>query len=135
MGNNTTSQPSGLRPPARIPTPNPVQFHSSRNIWQWTTHSRKEVFATYSSSSSSVASVGSDSVGPQRWQLTRFLCPWDSPGKNTGVGCHFLLQCTKVKTESEVAQPCMTLHDSMDCSLPGSSVHGIFQARVLEYHL
>ena len=59
--------------------------------------------------------------------------PWDSPGKNTGVGCHFLLQCMKVKSESEVAQLCLTLHDPMDCSLPGSSIHGIFQARVLEW--
>ena len=58
--------------------------------------------------------------------------PWDSPGKHTGVGCHFLLQCRKVKSESEVAQSCPTLSDPMDCSLPGSSVHGIFQARVLE---
>ena len=57
-------------------------------------------------------------------------CPWDSPGKNTGVGCHFLLQCMRVKSESEVAQSCPTLSDPMDCSLPGSSVHGIFQARV-----
>ena len=59
--------------------------------------------------------------------------PWDSPGKNTGVGCHFLLQCMKVKSESEVAQSPPTLSDPMDCSLPGSSVHGIFQARVLEW--
>ena len=59
--------------------------------------------------------------------------PWDSPGKNTGVGCHFLLQCMKVKSESEVAQSCPTLSDSMDCSLPGSSVNGIFHARVLEW--
>ena len=59
--------------------------------------------------------------------------PWDSPGKNTGVGCHFLLQCMKVKSESEVAQSCPTLSDPVDCSLPGSSVHGIFQARVLEW--
>ena len=63
----------------------------------------------------------------------KLLCPWDSPGKNTGVGCHFLLQCMKVKSESEVAQLCPTLSDSMDCSLPGSSVRGIFQARVLEW--
>ena len=60
-------------------------------------------------------------------------CPWDSPGKNTGVGCHFLLQCMKVKSEREVAQSCPTLRDSMDCSPPGSSAHGIFQARVLEW--
>ena len=72
----------------------------------------------------------SDSVRPHRQQPTRLLCPWDSPGKNTGVGCHFLLQCMKVKSESEVAQLCPTLSDPTDCSLPGSSVHGIFQARV-----
>ena len=76
----------------------------------------------------------SNSVRPSRWQPTRLLCPWDSPGKNTGVGCHFLLQCMKVKSESEVAQSCPTLSDPMDCSLPGSSVHGIFQARVLEWN-
>ena len=64
---------------------------------------------------------------------TRVPHPWDSPGKNTGVGCHFLLQCRKVKSESEVAQSCLTLSDPMDCNLPGSSVHGIFQARVLEW--
>ena len=59
--------------------------------------------------------------------------PWDSPGKNTGVGCHFLLQCMKVKSENEVTQLCLTLSDPMDCSPPVSSVHGIFQARVLEW--
>ena len=75
----------------------------------------------------------SNSVQPHRWQPTRFLHPWDSPGKNIGVGCHFLLQCMKVKSESEVAQSCLTLSDPMDCSLPGSSIHGIFQARVLEW--
>ena len=74
----------------------------------------------------------SDSVRPHRWQPTRLCHPWDSPGKNSGVVCHFLLQCMKVKSESEVAQSCPTLSDPMDCSLPGSSVHGIFQARVLE---
>ena len=61
---------------------------------------------------------------PHRQQPTRLPRPWDSPGKNTGVGCHFLLQCMKVKSESEVAQSCPTLHDPMDCSLPGSSTHG-----------
>ena len=80
-----------------------------------------------------VASVVSDPVQPHRWQPTRLPRPWDSPGKNTGVGCHFLLQCMKVKSESEVAQLCPTPSDPMDCSLPGSSVHGIFQARVLEW--
>ena len=72
-------------------------------------------------------------VRPHRLQPTRLPRPWDSPGKNTGVGCHFLLQCMKVKRESEVAQSCPTLRDLMDCSPPGSSVHGIFQARVLEW--
>ena len=75
-----------------------------------------------------VASDMSDSVQPQRWQPTRLPRPWDSPGKNTGVGYHFLLQCMKVKNQSEVAQSCLTLRDPMDCSLPGSSTHGIFQA-------
>ena len=64
---------------------------------------------------------------------TSLPCPWDSPGKNTGVGCHFLLRCMKVKSESEVAQSCPTPRDPMDCSLLGSSVHGIFHARVLEW--
>ena len=80
-----------------------------------------------------VASVVSDSMRPQRRQPTRLPRPWDSPGKNPGVGCHYLLQCMKVKSESEVAQSCPTPSDPMDCSLPGSSVHGIFQARVLEW--
>ena len=75
----------------------------------------------------------SDSVRPHRRQPTRLRGPWDPPGKNTGVGCHFLLQCMKVKSESGVAQSCLTLSDPMDCSLPGSSVHGSFQARVLEW--
>ena len=78
-------------------------------------------------------SVVSDSVRPRRRQPTRLHHPWDSPGKNTGVGCHFLLQCMKVKSESKVAQSCLALSDPMDCSLPGSSVHGSFQARVLEW--
>ena len=80
-----------------------------------------------------IASVVSNSVRPHRQQPSRLPRPWDSPGKNTGVGCHFLLQCMKVKSESEVAQSCPTISDLMDCSLPGSSVHGIFQARVLEW--
>ena len=80
-----------------------------------------------------VASVVSNPVRPHRQQPTGILCPRDSPGKNTGVGCHFLLQCMKVKSESEVAQSCLTRRDPMDCSLRGSSIHGIFQARVLEW--
>ena len=79
------------------------------------------------------AEAKSDSVRPHRWQPTRLHHPWDSPGKNTGVDCHFLLQCRKVKSESEVTQLSPTLHDPMDCSPPGSSVHGIFQTRALEW--
>ena len=75
----------------------------------------------------------SNSVRPHRWQRTRLPRPWDSPGKNAGVGCHVLLQCMKVKSKSEDAQLCLTLSDPMDCSLSGSSVHDIFQARVLEW--
>ena len=75
----------------------------------------------------------SNSVQPQRRQPTRLPRPWDSPGKNTGVDCHFILQCMKVKSQSEVTQLCLTLRDPMDCSLPGSSAHGIFQARILEW--
>ena len=75
----------------------------------------------------------SDSVWPQTWQPTRFLRPWDSPGKNSGVGSHFFLQYINVKSESEVAQSCLTPSDPMDYSPPDSSVHGIFQARVLEW--
>ena len=75
----------------------------------------------------------SDSVQPHRQQPTRLPCPWDSQGKNTGVGYHFLLQSMKVKSESEVAQSCLTLSNPIDCSLPGSCIHGIFQARVLEW--
>ena len=78
-------------------------------------------------------SVVSDSWRPHGLWPTRLLRPWDFPGKNTGVGCHFLLQCMKVKRESEVALSCLTLCDLMDCGLPGSSVHGILQARVLEW--
>ena len=80
-----------------------------------------------------VTLVVSDSVRPHRRQPTRLPDPWDSPGKNTGVGCHFLLQCVKVKSESDVAQSCQTLGDPMDCSLPGSSIHAVFQARVQEW--
>ena len=74
-----------------------------------------------------------DSVQLHRRQSTRLPRPWDSPGKNTGVGCHFLLQCMKVKSESEVTQSCLILSNPMDCSLPDSSIHRIFQARVLEW--
>ena len=74
-----------------------------------------------------------NSSRPHRQQPTRLHRPWGSPGKNTGVGCHFLLQCMKVKSEGEVTQLCPTLHNPMDCSPPGSAVPGILQARVLEW--
>ena len=80
-----------------------------------------------------VASVVSNSVRPHRRQPTKLPRPWDSPGKNTGVACHLPLQRMKVKSESKVSQSCLTLSNPMDCSLPGSSFHGIFQARVLEW--
>ena len=80
-----------------------------------------------------VAAGVSDPVQPQRRQPPGLPRPWDSPGKNTGVGCHFLLQCMKGKSESEVAQSCPTLSDPTDCSPPGSSVRGIFQVRALEW--
>ena len=80
-----------------------------------------------------VTSVVSNSVRPHRRQPSWLPHPWDSPGKNTGVGCHFLLQCMKVRSESEVAQSCPTLSDPMGRNLPGSSIHGIFQARILEW--
>ena len=80
-----------------------------------------------------VASVMSDSVRPHRREPNRLPCPWDSPGKNTEVGCHFLFQCMKGKSESEVAQSCPALSDPMDCSLPGSPVPGILQARTLKW--
>ena len=72
-------------------------------------------------------------VRPHRQQPTRLPRPWHSPGKNTGVGCHFLLQCMKVKSESEDTQSCLTLSDPTDCSLPESSIPGIFQAGVLKW--
>ena len=75
----------------------------------------------------------SESERPHRRQPIGLPRPWDSPGKNAGVGCHFLLQCMRVKSGSEVTQSCPTPSDPMNCSLPGSSIHGIFQARLLEW--
>ena len=114
-----------------------------RRLYTWTSldvqHQNQIDYVLWSQSWRSSAAAAAKSlqssptVRPQRRQPTRLLHPWDSPGKNTGVGCHFLLQCMKVKSESEVAQSCPTLWDPMDCSLPGSSIHGIFLARVLEW--
>ena len=96
----------------------------------------KCIVSKYQSSPATAAAKSLQScqtMRPHRRQPTRLPRPWDSPGKNTGVGCHFLLQCMKVKSESEVSQSCPILSDPMDCSPPGSAVHGIFQARVLEW--
>ena len=93
----------------------------------------KQRATTVENSPAAAAAKSLPTVRPQRRQPTRLPRPWDSPGKNTGVGCHFLLQCRKAKSESEVAQLCPTLSDPMDCSPPGPSVHGIFQARMLEW--
>ena len=87
----------------------------------------------FSSTSAAKSLQSCLTLRPHRRQPTRLHHLWDSPGKNTGVGCHFLLQCMKVKSESEVAQLCPTPRDPMDCSPPGSSIHGIFQARALEW--
>ena len=106
-------------------------LYCRRVLYHWATG--ESLMSKYGSCCCCIASVVSDSVQPQRQQPTRLPRPWDSPGKNTGVGCHFLLQCRKVKSESEVAQLCPTPSEPMDCSLPGSSVHGICQARVLEW--
>ena len=103
----------------------------AKNPMNWEEMTLWEVDAA--AAAAAVTSVMSDSVRPHRRQPTRLPCPWDSPGKNTGVGCHFLLQCMKVKSETEVTQSCTTLSNPMDCSPPGSSVNGIFQARVLEW--
>ena len=110
--------------------------HCWRNtlIWPWTQQTQSKIRKRKGGAAATAKSLQScDSVQPHRWQPTRLCHPWDSPGKNTGVGCHFLLQCMKVKSESEVAQSCPTLCDPMDCNLPGSSVHGIFRARVSEW--
>ena len=107
-------------------------------LWAWTDQVERKLWSVSSLSYKDTAAAAKSlqscpTLQPHRWQPTRILCPWDSPGKNTGVGCHFLLQCRKVKSESEAAQSCLTLSNPMDCSPPGSSVHGIFQARVLEW--
>ena len=102
------------------------------NIYSCCTHI---IWYSYAAAAAAAKSLQSclTLCNPHRWQPTRLPCPWDSPGKNTAVGCHFLLQCMKVKSESEVAQSCPTLSNPMDCSLTGSSIHGILQARVLEW--
>ena len=100
-------------------------------------HKGEKIIGGFSTAAAAAAAAKSlqscPTLRPQRQQPIRLPHPWDSPGKNTWVGCHFLLQGMKVKSESEVAQSCLTLRNPMDCSLPGSSAHGIFQARVMEW--
>ena len=106
---------------------------SSRRIQLMTWIKMMKSQAKHAAAAKSLQSCPTLCDPPHRWQPTRLPRPWDSPGKNTGVDCHFLLQCMKVKNESEVAQSCPTLSNPMDCGPPGSSIHGIFQARVLEW--
>ena len=94
---------------------------------------KKKKKASFPNNTDNLAKLLSHFSHARLCATTRLPRPWDSPGKNTGVGCHFFLQCMKVKSESEAAQSCTTLSDPMDCSPPGTSVHGIFQARVLEW--
>ena len=96
----------------------------------WSTEYSVLCYTVYTVAAAAKSLQSCPTLQPQKWQPPRLPRPWDSPGKNAGVGCHFLLQCIKVKSESEVAQLCPTFSDPMDCSLPGSSVHGICQARV-----
>ena len=98
-------------------------IHGVAKSQAWLNDSQLSCLYIYAAAKTSVVS---DSVQPHIHQPTGLSRPWDSPGKNTGVGCHFLLQCMKVKSESEVAQSCPTLSDPMDCNLLGSSIHGIF---------
>ena len=109
-------------------------------LWSMIGHPREPKFQAWSPDEETHAAAAAakslqscPTLRSHRRQPTRLPRPWYSPGKNTGVGCHFLLQCMKVKSESEVAQSCPTLRDPMNWSLPGSSVHGILQARVLEW--
>ena len=103
-------------------------YHVSR----WEIPQTKEGYL-YSAAAAAKSLQSCPTLRSQRGQPTRLPHPWDSPGKNTGVVCHFLLQCMKGKSENEAAQSWLTLSDPMDCSLPGTSIYGIFQARVLEW--
>ena len=127
----------GLRRSPRVVNGNPLQysclgtFHGQRSLAGLSPWHCKESDMTEHALLSHFSRVRP--CATHRPQPTRLPHPWDSQGKNTGVGCHFLLQCMKVKSEKEVTQSCPTLRDPMDCSPPGSSIRGIFQARVLEW--
>ena len=116
-----------------------VQDHVFKVMEQQSNWIKKNLIPKLMSLRTAIAAVAANShqlcptVRPHRWQPTRLLRPWDSPGKNSGVGCHFLYQCMKVKSESEVTQSCLTLRDPMDGSPPGSPAPGILQARTLEW--
>ena len=108
-------------------------FGTVSDIWHCFKHRHFSIYVFSLAAAAKSLQSCLTSVRPHRRQPTRLPRPWDSPGKNTGVGCHFLLQCRKVKSESEVTQSCLTLSNPMDCSPPGSPIHGILQARVLEW--
>ena len=110
-----------------------IIFLYSLSLSLWVFHRYCPIIFTSSGAATAKSLQSCPTLRPYRRQPTRLPRPGDSPGKNTGVGCYFLLQCLKVKSESEVTHLCPTLCDPMDCSLPGSSIHGIFQARVLEW--
>ena len=120
--NTLRSEPRNEGPEVRL-----WLFHSPHRLCRQLHHQKN--FAAAAKSLQSCPTL----CDPTDSSPTRFPRPWDSPGKNTEVGCHFFLQCMKVKSESEITQSCPTLSDPMDCSLPGSCVHGILQARVLEW--
>ena len=113
----------GIKPTSLVPPELTGGFFTTGATWE----------ASNSLTAAKLLQLCPTLCGPHRQQPNSLPNPWGSPGKNTGVGCHFLLQCMKMKSESEVAQSCLTLSDPMDRSLPGSSVHGIFQARVQEW--
>ena len=113
-----------------------LQFHHWLDVWpgvsSWSSASVPS-FVKLAAAAPKLLQLCPTLCHPIDSSPARLPCPWDSQGKNTGVGCHFHLRCMKVKSESEIVQSCLTLSNPMDCSLPGSSVHGIFQARVLEW--
>ena len=121
------------------PMPSSAIFHCDTSMEKfWENNNKKQTAKSLLMSVAATATAAKSlqscpTLRSHRRQPTRLPRPRDSPGKNTGVGCHFLLQCMKVKSESEVAQSCPTLSNPMDHSLPGSSIHGIFQAGVLEW--
>ena len=122
-----------LEGPRDRESPKPVCSKSEKELTKISSHSSKILIQWVVAAAAKSLQSRPTLCDPIRRQPTRLPRPWDAPGKNTAVGCHFLLQCMKVKRESEVTQSFLTPSNPMDCSPPGSSVHGIFQARVLEW--